>query len=177
MRDTYRFYFQAAFPGHTTELHHVQVPDRPCLVLEETIDADGTVTPGKGVWKPLLVKYFWPEEEPNGGQDLFKVLAEYYQLGATAFKEAKTPEELMTEVADKLGTGTLLSYHKQTGRLVEKWTLGGLWPHTVDFGELCYSSRADVEINVAWRFLSAKYEKATDEKPLAQEEVHEQLPR
>lgn len=157
MRDTYVYYFQAEFPGHTTKNHIVTVPKRPELLIEEVVDADGTVTPGKQRWLPLLTKYFWPEEVQDEAADLFKALAFMYGEGAEAFKDATSPEEVMTKVSSQLGKGTLQLYHKQTGTLVEEWKLKGLWPHMVNFGELCYSTRADVEIEITWRFFEAQY--------------------
>ena len=157
MRDTFIYYFQAEFPGHTTKNHPVKVPDRPCMVVEELVDPDGTKKPGKTRWLPLRVEYFWPEEIPSEFPDICPIMVECYKIGVDAFTEARTPDELMAAVGPRLGKGTLQRYHKQSGTMIEEWHLKGLWPHTIDFGELCYSSRADVEINIVWRFFEATY--------------------
>lgn len=159
MRDTYIYYFQAKFPNHTTKNHQVQVPERPSMLVEEIVDPDGTKRPGKTRWRPLRVEYFWPEEIPSEFPDICPILVNCYEIGAEVFKTAKDPDDLMKSVACKLGEGVLQRWHKQSGTMIEEWTLKGLWPHTVDFGELCYSSRADVEINIVWRFLEATYTK------------------
>ncbi len=157
MRDTYDYYFQAEFPGHVTKNHHVTVPERPELLIEEIVDPNGAKRPGKQRWLPLLTKYFWPEEMQDESADLFKALAFMYEEGAIAFKDSNSPEDVMTKVASKLGKGILQRYHRQSGKVIEEWVLKGLWPHMVNFGELCYSTRADVEIEVTWRFFDAQY--------------------
>lgn len=129
------------------------------MLVEELVDPDGTKRPGKTRWLPLRVEYFWTEETPDKFSDICPILSKCYELGSEAFKTAKTPEELMKSVAGQLGKGILQRYHKQSGTMIEQWVLKGLWPHTVDFGELCYSTRADMEINVVWRFFEAEYTK------------------
>ena len=157
MQDSYRYFFQATFPGHTTKNHLVTMPKRPELLIEEIVDSDGSKRPGKTRWLPLTVKYFWPEETPDESTDLFQALADIYGFGAVHLKESKSPDELMSKIATHLGSGVLSRYHKQSGTMIEEWRLKGLWPHSVNFGEMCYSTRADIEIEIVWRFTDAEY--------------------
>jgi hypothetical protein len=34
-----------------------------------------------------------------------------------------------------------------------------LWPHYVNFGDLCYSSSDEVEVEIGWRYMNATKEK------------------
>ncbi|MFX8612651.1 hypothetical protein ABTM13_19600, partial [Acinetobacter baumannii] len=45
-----------------------------------------------------------------------------------------------------------------TDTLIETWTLSDCWVRSVDFGGEVYASDPDVELNIQWKFKSAKYE-------------------
>lgn len=60
------------------------------------------------------------------------------------------------EITQMLGKGTLTLY-SGIGDLLEKWTFDKMWPHSVNFGDLCYSSDPTVDLEITWRFKECQY--------------------
>lgn len=73
---------------------------------------------------------------------LWAILAEFYKAGSEIFGD-KNPVDNLYKIKDKLGTITIK-------RDKEIWTLTEAWPHSVNFGELCYSSDESVNVEVTW---------------------------
>jgi len=93
----------------------------------------------------------------EGADKLYKLIALYYDFGSIAFSESKSSKEVMEKTAGNLGKGTLI-LHDGCGQPLEQWKFTDLWPQSVNFGELCYSSTDEVNIEVTWRFLDMAYE-------------------
>ncbi len=105
-------------------------------------------------WQPLKTVLLIPDgyqvEEDSEIAKLYAVLAKVYDLGGDTFQKMQVddPKAVLDEVAPLLGTATM------TSDSVE-WTLEGLWPHQINFGDLCYSTSSEMEIEVLWRFFNA----------------------
>jgi hypothetical protein len=143
----YRWTFSIEFPGHSVVDRHVKINARPSLHIVEKENIDGSFRIEKQAWAPFTTTFYTVDGDL---QNLFQVLASFYDFGADLFKNADPSEEL-DKIASKLGIGTLKMFGP-TGDLLDEWSLSGLWPHSVNFGDLCYSSSADIEVEVTWRF-------------------------
>ena len=75
---------------------------------------------------------------------LLNLLYTFYAFGADYFKEGKLSGQ---DVAEKM--------KDQLGELeVKNVIYKEVWPHSVNFGELCYSSDPTVNLEITWRFRS-----------------------
>lgn len=153
----FRWVFTAQFPEAKIPTFFVKVPERPRIQIDEILQPDGTYTPGKQRWLPMLTVFNIPEGHDEDFSCLFKMLSKYYELGAKAFKTATTPDEVMESVKGQLGNAKLTMVDL-LGNVREAWTLRAVWPDSVNFGELCYSSSADMDIDITWRFMNVNYE-------------------
>lgn len=82
---------------------------------------------------------------------LFQILADFFYFGADVFKAWKSVDEMEEKVRKMLGTGKLTMYNN-VGEAMKEWQFKGMWPHSVNFGELCYSTDSTVELDVTWRY-------------------------
>ena len=95
--------------------------------------------------------------EPTGNVDtykwLYRLLADFYDFGAHVFRRFETDSipNLLYEIKTRLGNCVLHKYDG-VGEITKTWTLLGVWPHSVNFGDLCYSSDPTLELEVTWRF-------------------------
>lgn len=84
---------------------------------------------------------------------IMNLLADFYQFGADYFLKGKLSGE---DVAEKLRNHLGEIYvGKATGRMHKpEFThhFIGCWPHSVNFGELCFSSDPSVDIEITWKF-------------------------
>lgn len=106
-------------------------------------DADGKYISDHKQWKM-----------PEWQNQLFAILADIYQFGADLFKnwQELPPHEQLEFVKTKLGTVTITKYDGHTGTPKQEWIMTEAWPHSVNFGDLCYSSDPSMDIEVTWRF-------------------------
>lgn len=73
---------------------------------------------------------------------LLNLIAAFYDFGAAYFKEGKLSGQ---DVAEKM--------KGQLGELETKNVIyKECWPHSVNFGELCYSSDPTVDLEITWRY-------------------------
>ena len=86
-------------------------------------------------------------------EELFSVLADFYSFGTELFSE---PGVHLEHIKDKLGQLDLVLYDG-CGTTLETWRLKGVWPHAINFGELCYSSSSEIDIEVTWGYKDVEY--------------------
>lgn len=84
---------------------------------------------------------------------LFELIADFYRFGGELFSD---PAAELEHIEGKLGEIDLTLYDGCGGRL-ETWKLSGCWPHSVNFGELCYSSSDEIDIEVTWGYKEIEY--------------------
>lgn len=108
-------------------------------------------------------------EDPEkwSGTVLLKLLCPKY-APLPSPPEAKIPDqpvvkETISPPPPRMGIGTLgqlgsLGFGQQIGwEPLEEWTLKQVWPVSINFGELDYSSSDCCEIQVTWRYKGAVY--------------------
>lgn len=82
-------------------------------------------------------------------QPLFNILAEFYDFGAEYFRNGElSGEDVAKKIESQLGELWLGNRTKST----YGYHFIGVWPHSVNFGELCYSSDPSVDIEVTWKY-------------------------
>ena len=136
----------------------VKVANRPSLTIEETeINyLHGKMwIPGKGTWEQLTVTYY-DIGNTQGIANLYGWLAGIYDFlnPQTLQQSSRKGDAKNTGYA---GTGTLKLFDG-CGTTMEQWTLGGVWPTSITFGDLDYSSSDEVTVELTLRFHEAKYE-------------------
>ena len=136
----------------------VKVANRPSLTIEETeINyLHGKMwIPGKGTWEQLTVTYY-DIGNTQGIANLYGWLAGIYDFlnPQTLQQSSRKGDAKNTGYA---GTGTLKLFDG-CGTTMEQWTLGGVWPTSINFGDLDYSSSEEVTVELTLRFHEAKYE-------------------
>ena len=88
----------------------------------------------------------FPNFDGNNKKDyeLMMVFAEFYQFGADYFENGKLSGD---DVAAKL--------RNHLGQIwLDQWHFESVWPHSVNFGELCYSSDPTINLEITWKFKS-----------------------
>lgn len=151
MQDT-KYELEAAFPFAALPPTEVIVLDRP--------SRDPQYRSG---WA-AVVTVFRTDGSPEAGErvrPLFEVLARMYDFGSRTFGRWRDGgiENMERDFAPLLGTVTLtrLDYRQREWRKAESWAMAHAWPHSVNFGDLCYSSDPTVDLEVTWRFGAMEY--------------------
>jgi hypothetical protein len=81
--------------------------------------------------------------------DLWPVLSKLYLFGHDLFESFSL--EKLAGVKEHSGTGVLKQFDGK-GVEAKVWNLTELWPRSVNFGELCYSSSSDLDVEVVWHY-------------------------
>lgn len=130
--------------------HYVKLAARPNLTVEEAeINyLHGTDwLPGKGKWETLSVTYY--DTNSKKMKPLWDWLASVYNLtDVVGLHQASTRRSYT-------GTGKLRLFDG-CGNTMETWTLYGIWPQAVNFGDLDYSSSEEVTIELTLRYSFAE---------------------
>lgn len=147
----FRWTWQATFPGGEIDPRFVKLT-MPTSVVNEQL-----------WWRPspdgggfICTRYFGIN--PDKSQEwypakLFDVLADFFQFGSELFSD---PESKLEHIKDRLGTGELTLWDG-CGQKIETWKLTDVWPHSINFGELCYSTSDEIDIEVTWGYKEAEY--------------------
>ena len=130
--------------------HFVQVASRPNLSIEETeinhLNAK-TWIPGKAAWETITVTYLDVANEQM--RTLWDWLATVYDF--------TDPINLhMGTKRDWDATGVLNMYDG-CGTLLEVWQMQHLWPTSVNFGDVDYSSSDIATIELTMRYSDVRY--------------------
>lgn len=128
----------------------VTVASRPNLSIEETeinhLNAK-TWIPGKASWDTITVTY--NDVAHDEMRTLWNWLATVYDF----------TDPVMLRQAEKRdwdATG-ILNMYDGCGTLIEGWEMQHMWPTTINFGELDYSSSDIATIELTLRFSDVKY--------------------
>lgn len=130
--------------------HFVQVASRPSLSIEETeinhLNAK-TWIPGKGSWETITVTYM--DVAHDEMRSLWNWLATIYDF--------TDPVSLRQgERRDWDSTGVLNMYDG-CGTLLEGWQLQRMFPTSIQFGDVDYSSSDIATIELTLRYSDVKY--------------------
>ena len=106
--------------------------------------------PGKGTWETITVTYY-DVGNATDLQPLWNWIVSVYDF---------TNPTTLYQSSRRSGygaTGTLRLYDG-CGTTMETWTLQGMWPQAVNFGELDYSSSEEIVIELTLRYQDVKFE-------------------
>lgn len=130
----------------------VQMASRPNLTIEETeINyLNGKMwIPGKASWETITVTYLDIATREN--QNLFNWLAAVYNFtDSIKLQQGSIARDYQAE-------GKLIMYDG-CGEPLERWTLGNMWPTSINFGELDMSSSEIAKIELTLRYSNVSYE-------------------
>lgn len=110
------------------------------MTLSESV-VNGKLILGEPSWQPLVTKFI--SKDPEKYRDVLAIISWYY---------------LENQGEVKNGGIMTIKMYDCTDTLIETWTLSDCWVRSVDFGGEVYASDPDVELNIKWKFKSAKYE-------------------
>lgn len=130
--------------------YFVKVASRPNLEIEETeinhLNAKMWI-PGKASWQTITVTYIDVAHQEM--QSLWNWMATVYDY--------TDPVNLkMGNRRDWDATGVLNMYDG-CGALIEQWQLQHVWPTSINFGELDYSSSDEATIELTLRYWDVTY--------------------
>lgn len=134
--------------------YFVKVSSRPDIAIEATeinFLNEKTWVPGKAAWEEITVTYLdVATTSSNGGNiALWNWLASVYDYTCSA-------RWMNSRLQDWAGTASLVMLDG-CGNLVEAWKMGNMFPTSIKFGELDYSSSEIVEISLTLRYSDVTY--------------------
>lgn len=151
LKRKFRFVF-----GITTECgvrvppHFVKTAGRPDFTIEDTelnFLNETIWIPGKGKWETITVTYY--DAAGPQSSELLKYLRGVYDFADDCRFMNSKPSEYA-------GTGTLVMLDGN-GYPLERWRLRNMWPTSVKFGELDYSSSDVAEIELTLRYSQVQH--------------------
>lgn len=138
-------------PGRFVPASFVKVAARPSLTIEETeinyLNAK-TWIPGKASWETINITYIDVAAIDN------RVL---YDWLASTYGFHKPIELPMGASRKDYAAVGILKMFDGCGTLLETWELNDLWPTSVNFGDLDYSSSDEATIELTLRYSGVKY--------------------
>lgn len=132
----YDYTFEATFPHGTIEPFRL-LAAKPTKSLYH-----------KSGWYPLVTTFHSAGTDPMEPQvtQLLQLLGGFYRYGGELFEKFKDMANGMDE-----DIGKMMGEIRLTGQ-EGVWIFKEVWPHAVNFGDLCYSSDPAMDIEVTWRF-------------------------
>lgn len=148
----FRFIFGLKFCNRLRDVSpsFVKVASRPDIAIEETpinFLNERTWIPGKPSWETITVTYL----DAAGSTNL-----ELYNWLATVYDFSTECRKMGTKRQDYAGEAQLIMLDG-CGQPLEKWVLGNVWPTSVKFGELDYSSSDICEVSLTLRYSNVAY--------------------
>lgn len=134
----------------------VKVANRPSLTIEETeINyLHGKMwIPGKASWETLTVTYYDVVNAGAGGD----VSNLYNWLGTVYNFNDQKGNVTMSSVKNGYAGTALLTLYDGCGKEMERWNLQHVWPQSINFGDLDYSSSEELNIELTLRYSQATY--------------------
>ena len=162
LKRKFRWMFSMETPVGIVPPWWCKVGARPQLDIEElevNFLNQATWYPGKARWQPLTITFIDNNKTGEGGlQALWDLIASVYdfQDGINYFQ---------TEKAGWNSNG-ILTMLDGCGTIMETWTLGSLWPQSINWGDLDYSVSDEATIDVTFRFSEVKHESDCGPSPI-----------
>ena len=137
--------------GKSVPQHYVKIASRPNLSVEETelnfLNAK-TWIPGKASWESMTVTYL--DVATVEAKPLFDWLASVYNFtDPVNLQMGSSRQDYAANAVLKLWDGC--------GSLMEVWQMQNVWPTSVNFGDLDYSSSDICEIELTLRYSDVSY--------------------
>lgn len=132
--------------------HYVKLASRPNLSIEETeinfLNGKFFI-PGKATWETITVTYI--DVASLDSKPLYDWLASVYDY--------TDPTLLYMGSTARLYSGVgIIKLLDGCGTTLETWTLEGVWPTAVNFGDLDYSSSEEATIELTLRYHNVSYQ-------------------
>jgi len=142
--------------GDSVPEHFVKLAARPNISIEETeinfLNAK-TWIPGKGTWETITVTYYDVATGDNAA--LWRWLANVYDFtDPTNLPQASARGGAGNNGFS--GTGQLRLFDG-CGTLLETWTMKGMWPTAINFGDLDYSNSEECTVELTLRYDEVQY--------------------
>lgn len=102
----------------------------------------------KNGWSPFSTTFLC--ENAESYPELMRMLYSFYNFGATVFSDWESLQKMEENISPLLATGTLRK-HIDSEITTDIWNFKHLWPHSVNFGDLCYSSDPTIHLEITWR--------------------------
>lgn len=131
----------------------VKVAGRPNISIEETEIhfLNGKMyIPGKATWETITVTFYDVGHYQQGVGGLYSWLTAVYN-----FTNPVTLQQ-SSSIQGYSATG-VLNLYDGCGTVMETWTLSNMFPQTINFGDLDYSSSEEVTIEVTLRYSQVQY--------------------
>lgn len=151
LKRKFRFLFGIEYcNGKQVSPSFVKTASRPDITIEDTelnFLNETTWISGKAKWDTITVTYQDVANAQSSG--LFSWLASVYDFTQTCRSMGSKP-------SDYQGTAFIVMLDG-CGGPIEKWTLGNLWPTSIKFGELDYSSSEVATVELTLRYSNVTY--------------------
>lgn len=149
----FRWTFEVLFCGSSIPADFVKIAGRPNFSVEETeinFLNSKTWIAGKASWETITVTYL--DVAGDQSAKILSWIASVYDF--TGLNPSYTQGSAR---ADYEGIGVLTMYDG-CGQEIETWRLEHLWPTSVNFGDVDYSSSDISEIELTLRYSDVKYQ-------------------
>lgn len=150
--------------GKTIPPNFVKLASRPNLSIEETeinyLNAK-TFIPGKGTWEPITVTYYDVAATIGGDgvSDPINILNWIVSVYGF-YNRQEDPDRLYMGPFREAYAGTaILVMYDGSGEPLEEWTLGDVWPTSVNFGDLDFASSDTADIELTLRYSQVQYKR------------------
>lgn len=136
----FRWLFEADFPSGKIDPLFVKVSCRPIIPGKEDDNNKSFMTTIYDIQDDKL-------------QGFYKICQYFMQFGSDLFDAEGFPTPSVQEMLGKAKLGM----YDGLGNLVEEWMFSGVWPKSMNFGDLDYSSSDETTIEVLWKYQSVQY--------------------
>ena len=129
----------------------VKLASRPNISFEETelnFLNGKTWIPGKGTWETITVTYI--DAAVDDLRPLYRWLAAVYEFD--------NPLTLKMGSRESWAAQGILVLYDGCGKEIEQWTMGNMWPQSINFGDLDYASSDEVTIELTLRYSDVRYD-------------------
>lgn len=162
MSRKFRWTFEAEFPFGKIPTTFVRINSRPQIEIEDETEvnylSEKTWIPGKQEWQAISTTFYDVDPNSTSHSELFDVLSKTYDYSSGTVA-------LSSEKRDLLGTAVLTLYDGHATPM-EAWTLSEIYPESISFGELDYSSSEMITIDVKWKYKSVQYKSFCNYEPM-----------
>lgn len=161
----YRWTFSLNTPCGKVSENIVKVAARPQLNIEELeINyLQGKMwIPGRASWETLTVTYYDVSAQSEDASTLYcwlKTVHEFHD--PNKLRQSSVPGSGVQAGANPGGgwaASAVLSLYDGTGQTAETWKLGMIFPTSIQWGDLDYSSNDEATIELTLRYSTATYE-------------------
>lgn len=165
----YRWTMSVSWNGQTVPEQFVKSASRPNFSVEEqeiNYMHGKMWIPGKPTYETMSVTYYDVGGQTQSGgsiSTLYSWLASVYNFTGTPASGSSATYTQASKMGDGYGnvgyagTGNLKLYDG-CGNRMEEWSIFGMWPTQINFGDLAYDSNEEVTIEVTFRYYRATFQ-------------------